>query len=130
MNPLPPDFPPELAAAALVLDLEAAWSPEFAVPVVEWLGSHGYAVLGTELWLVQDDAIISLPIGTSELPEVHGNIVSNKRAEGWKAYVHRAAIETIAYLQGFDPKQIVQKGELYFNVVWVGELEYANLHAT
>lgn len=130
MNELPSGFPAELADSAFVAGSEVAWPQRFAIAAARWLGEHGYAVLGTELWLVQDGTINSLPIGTSGLPEVHGNTVSGKQNEEWEAYVHRASSETVAYLQGFDPDQIVQKGELYFNVVWANELGYANLRAT
>ena len=94
---------------------------------VKWLGAHDHAVLGTELWLVQNGRIDSLPVGTSGLPEVHGNTVSPKGIENWDSYVRRAAAETVIYLQTFNPKDIVERGALYFNVVWVSELAYGKL---
>jgi len=33
---------------------EPAWEPHIAAQVVEWLGLHQYAVLGTELWVIRD----------------------------------------------------------------------------
>src|SRR5438067_1737858 len=47
----PSGFPSELVSAAFVASNEAAWRPALAARSVEWLGTHGYAVLRTELWL-------------------------------------------------------------------------------
>ena len=48
-------------------------------------GSHDYAILGTELWLLQGDQIQSLPIGRSGMREVHGN----------RAYLHSVVASDI-----------------------------------
>ena len=86
----PPDFPSELANAAFVHSNEAAWRPSLAAASVEWFGAHGYAVLGTELWLPQHGPIHSLPYFQS---------VDRKGGETWDAFVARAAIETLAYFR-------------------------------
>jgi hypothetical protein len=57
----PPNFPSELVTGAFVASKEAAWRPAQAAVSVEWLGAHGFAVLGTELWLPKDGSIQSLP---------------------------------------------------------------------
>ena len=43
------DFPPALAAAAVVTGAEAAWRPAFAASAIEWLAAQEYAVVGMEL---------------------------------------------------------------------------------
>jgi len=98
-----------------------------AAAAVEWLGANGYAVLGTELWVLKAGAIQSLPIGQSGMPEVHGNTVNRESEEPWSSFVVRAATETHTYLQSFNPADIVEQGELHFNVVWVSEAQYAEL---
>jgi hypothetical protein len=123
----PVDFPPEMAGAAFVAGNEVAWRAVPASAAVEWLGAHGYAVLGTELWLLQGGAIQSLPIGKSGTREVHGNSVNRARSEPWGSFVARAAAETLAYLQSFNPSDIVEDGEVFFNVVWVNEVDFNNL---
>jgi len=124
----PPGFPSELAVAAYTTDNEAAWPPAIAAAAVEWFGSNGYAVLGTELWLLQDGAIQSLPIGLSGMREVHGNAVSHKGAkEVWSSYVSRAAAETLAYLKSFNCSDIVEHGQIFFNVVWASESDCGEL---
>jgi len=117
-----------LAGSALVKGDEVAWQPSSAAVAVEWLGAHGYAVLGTELWLITaDGAIQSLPVGLSGMREVHGNTVDRENGEPWSTFVCRATTETLAYLRSFNPGDIVERGKLYFNVVWVGESEYKSL---
>jgi hypothetical protein len=120
----PANFPFELAAAALRAGDEAAWPPMRAAAVVDWLGNHGYAVLGAELWLLKGAAIQSLRIGLSGMREVHGNTVHRENGEPWSSFVTRAAEETRTYLQLFKLSDIVEDGELYFNVVWVSEADF------
>lgn len=123
----PPNFPPELAVLAFKAGEEVAWPVSVSTSAVEWFGRHGYAVLGTELWLLKDGAIQSLPIGLSGMGEVYGNTVNRESKEAWSTFVARAAAETGAYLQEFNPSDIVEDGQVYFNVVWVSEDEFKNL---
>jgi hypothetical protein len=123
----PPNFPPELEVLAFKAGEEVAWPVSVSASAVEWFGRHGYAVLGTELWLLKDGAKQSLPIGPSGMREVYGNTVNRKSKEAWSTFVARAAAETGAYLQEFNPSDIVEGGEVYFNVVWVSEDEFKNL---
>jgi hypothetical protein len=123
----PPDFPSELRVAAFRADNEAAWPPVLAVAAVEWFGMHGYGVLGTELWLLKDEGIQSLPMGLSGMPEVHGNTVNRENQESWSSFVARAAAETGTYLKAFKPTDIVEQGRLVFNVTWVSAAEFKDL---
>jgi hypothetical protein len=101
-----------------------------AAAAVEWLGAHGYAVLGTELWVLKSSgAIQSLPIGESGTREVHGNTVNRESEESWGSFVSRAAMETLSYLRSFKSGDILEEGELHFNVVWASEAQYGNLTA-
>jgi hypothetical protein len=124
----PPNFPSELAEIAFVSrSNEAAWRPAIAATAVEWLAAHGYGVLGTELWLLKKEGIQSLPIGHTGGREVHGNTVNRGRDESWTSFVARAEAETTVYLRSFDPADIVETGDLHFQVVWVSESEFENL---
>lgn len=126
MNFWPADFPSELAEAAFWSN-EPAWEPHVAAQVVKWLGLRHYAVLGTELWVVRDGLINTLPIGQSGMPEVHGNTVNRRANEPWAAFVSRAASETAVYLRSFQSREIVEPGETRFNVTWVSEQEFEKL---
>jgi len=112
----PSGFPSELASAAFVSSNEAAWRPALASRVVEWLGSHGYAVLGTELWLPQGGSIQSLPYFQN---------ADRKGNEAWNWFVSRAAAETLEYLRAMTPK-FIEEGDVYVNVTWVSEAKFGN----
>jgi hypothetical protein len=115
----PSGFPSDLASAAFVSSNEAAWRPALAARSVEWFGTHGYAVLGTELWLPKDGSIQSLPYFQS---------VDRQGDEAWHSFVARAAAETLEYLTAFTPK-FIEEGDVYVNVTWVSESEFGNLRA-
>lgn len=121
---LPPQLPSNLGDAAFVFGDDAAWPPSFAAEAVSWLTANSYAVLGTELWAVNNGCVSSLPIGRSGLPECHGNTVNRAPGEEWQAFVRRCRAETLAYLQSFNPAEIGEGGHLYFNITWVNEKEF------
>lgn len=123
----PPGFPSELAVAAFRSGDEAAWPSMLAAAAVEWFSRHGYAVLGTELWVLEAANIQTLPIGASGVREVHGNTVNRESQEAWGSFVARAAAETRAYLQLFNEWDIVEPGAVYFKVVWVSEADYEHI---
>jgi hypothetical protein len=110
---LPSGFPSDLTSAAFVASNEVAWRPALAAQSVEWLGTHGYAVLGTELWLPRGGSVQSLPYFQN---------VDRKSDEAWDLFVARAASETLAYLKAFAPK-FTEEGDVYVNVTWVSEAE-------
>ena len=82
-------------------------------------GTHGYAVLGTDLWLPKDGSIQSLPYFQN---------VDRQNYEAWDSFVARAAAETLAYLTAFTPK-FIEEGDVFVNVTWVSEAEFRNLKA-
>ena len=125
---LPPGFPAELASVVFSSGNEVAWPPSTAVLAVEWFGSHGYAVLGTELWFVQTDGIQSLPMGRDGMRGVYGNTVERQKDESWSSFVARSADETRSYLQSFDASDIVEQGRPHFNVVWVSESQFSEIN--
>ena len=81
---------------------------------VEWLSTHGYAVLGTEVWLPKDGSIQSLPYFQN---------VDRQGSEARDSFVARAASETLAYLRAFTPN-FIKEGDVYVNVNWVSEAEF------
>jgi hypothetical protein len=122
----PANFPSELAETAFWSN-EPAWEPHIAAQVVEWLGLHQYAVLGTELWVIRDGLINTLPVGQTGTREVYGNTVNRRANEPWAAFVSRAASETVLYLRSFQSGEIVEPGKVHFNVTWVSEEEFEKL---
>ena len=125
----PPGFPPELAAHSFTAGSEAAWPLDSVSAVVEWLGQNGFAVLGTELWIVREDGI-QPGVFVNGMREIHGNAISHMQNESWDTYVTRSAQETLRYLSSFAaPPEAKQQGDVFFNVVWVSESGYSNLSA-
>jgi hypothetical protein len=119
-GPFPAGIPSELVSAAFVTSNEAAWRPELAALSVEWLGMHGYAVLGTEIWLpMEDGSIQSVPYFQN---------VERNSGERWDSFVARAAAETLAYLKAFSSK-FIEEGDVFVNVTWVDEAEFRSLKA-
>jgi hypothetical protein len=113
----PSEFPSDLASAAYVASNEVAWRPALAARAVEWLGTHGYAVLGTEVWLTKDGSIRSLPYFQN---------IDRQNDEIWDSFVTRAAAETLAYLRALTP-MFIEEGDVYVNVAWVNETEFRNM---
>jgi hypothetical protein len=113
-EPFPAGFPSDLASAALVHSNEAAWRPALAAASVEWLGEHGYAVLGTEVLLPKDGSLQSLPYFQN---------VEREGDEAWHSFAARAAAKTVAYLRSFTPK-FIEEGDVYVNVTWMSETEF------
>jgi hypothetical protein len=67
---------------------------------------HGYAVLGTEVFILQRGAMQSLPYFQS---------VDRKDKEDWNSFVTRAAAETTAYLRKFK-HGFAAEGDVYINL--------------
>jgi hypothetical protein len=128
---LPPNLPQHLVDAAFIAtNGEAAWPPLLASEVTRWLGDRGYGVLGTELWVIKSDRkICSSPLGRSGLREVHGNTVDRQKDESWMSFAHRAAVETSTYLACFDAADVLEEGDLRFQIIWVTEPEFEQLDA-
>ena len=58
---------------------------------------------------------------------VYGNTVNRQKDEAWSSLVVRSTVETRAYLHAFDSSDIADKGQAYFNVVWVSESGFNEL---
>jgi hypothetical protein len=117
-SPFPAEFPSELASEAYVAsNNEVAWRPTQAVQAVKWLGLHGYAVLGTEVFLPKEGSFQSLPYFQN---------VERIEAEEWGLFVARSAAETSAYLETCLSK-FSEEGDVYVDVTWVSEEEFRNL---
>ncbi len=116
----PPNFPSSLAAKAFVNAREPAWRPLQGIEAVEWLGAHGYAVLGTEVWRPERDGIQSLP---------HFQSVDRRTDETWNSFVSRSAAETVDYLKTVS-EELARYGEAYVNLTWASEGEFQDLKAT
>jgi hypothetical protein len=66
----PTDFAPDVRVAAFGAGDEVAWLRVHAAAAVEWFATNDYAFLGTELWVLKDGAVQSLPTRLSGIREV------------------------------------------------------------
>jgi hypothetical protein len=125
----PDDFPDELKADAFSMGAEASWPTGSATKVIDWLRQNGFAVLGTELWIVREDGI-QPGIFADGKREIHGNEVSRLQNEPWDNYVNRSGLETLRYLGAFEvPPEARKQGKVFFNIVWANESQFLNLRA-
>lgn len=123
---LPATLPANLTAAALASGQDFAWPVAVSADVVDWLAANGYAVLGTELWVIKPNGnICSLPVGESGTAGVYGNTVNRQQSEPWQAFVARSHQETVAYLRSFKSSAIREGGKCYFNIVFVSEQDFS-----
>jgi hypothetical protein len=116
----PPGFPAELAAEAFVRSEEAAWRPALALSVVVWLTTHGFAVLGTEVWRPEGSLIQSVP---------HFQSLKRQDNEDCNSFATRTAVQTSDYLKAFDG-EFAKEGDVFINITWVSQSEFQNPKAT
>jgi hypothetical protein len=111
---LPLNFPSELGAAAFRIGEEVAWPPTLAVAAVEWFTRNGYAVLGTELWLLPDGEILKR---TARTQRNHGNTVNRGTEESWSSS-SAGAEKTPRDSGNVQTLQYFRARSVTFNPVW------------
>ena len=125
----PDNFPDEFKQDVFTLGTEAAWPTGRAIQVVDWLRKNGFAVLGTELWLIREDGV-QPGIFVNGIAEIHGNDESRMPNEPWDVYVSRSGMEALRYLSSFtEPPEASQQGKVVFNIVWANESDFLKLRA-
>jgi hypothetical protein len=116
---VPSNFPEELTGAAFVNGEEVAWEQKDCLTAINWLFKNGYAVLGFELWLPEDDGIRTA-ISTKAGPAVYASGCNRKKGEIWEDYVQRstrAAAERIGAFRWFEDA-LEPARPAYFNLTW------------
>jgi hypothetical protein len=116
---LPPEMPNDFVSSAYLGKNEAAWPPRIAAEVVDWLGEHGFAVFGAEVWIITRDG----EIGTF-FRDAHGResiwavAVDPKQDEPWSSFVRRAAASVSDSIRRLDIAGIRESGEVYVNITY------------
>lgn len=107
-------LPDYLQVAAYRAGEEAAWSPAYAVRVIEQLTLLGAAICGVEVWLpTHPGPTIPTPFLYTWECERRG------QHEGWVAFVERANQAAAAYIAAFQwdaRDKEKQRLEPYFNL--------------
>lgn len=111
-------MPEPLAAAALVGGEEAAWEQADCAAAIEWLRNEGYAVLGTELWLLKKGQIVT-SISTIGNPVLYCTSCDLLDDESWDEYVQRSAARDAKSVATFRfPEDSLETCPAYFNLCW------------
>jgi hypothetical protein len=98
-SPFPAGLPEDLAAMAFVSG-EPAWEQLDCDKVIRWLSENGYAVLGTELWLVRNSLIHTL-MNTKSGRILCCTSCDPLPHESWNEYVKRSAGLAAESVSGF-----------------------------
>jgi len=98
---------------------EMAWKQEDCAAVIAWLRDSGYAVLGMELWLPDDDGIRTA-MRTKAGPAIYCSACNPVRNERWDDYVRRSASETLDSITSFRWPEDSDEPQraAYFNITW------------
>lgn len=117
----PSNFPQELAKVAFTSGNEAAWQQDESLSAIRWFAENGYAILGFDLWLAENDGIRTA-ISTKAGPAICVWSCDRTKGETWQDYVHRSAQEAIKavgfpwFKDALEPPRPV-----YFNLCWADQ---------
>jgi hypothetical protein len=114
----PEGLPQHLATAAFA-SREPAWKQGDCVEVVEWLSHNGYAVLGTELWIVTNGRMRTL-MNTKKGRVLYSTYCDPVPEESWDKYVQRCgqlAGESVSTFR-WPEDSLENPNTAYFNLTW------------
>jgi len=116
-------MPRDFVSSAFIVENEAAWPPRIAAEVVDWLGEHGFAVYGAEVWIITREGKISTFFrdagGKSYLWAV---AVDPNQDEPWSSFVRRAAASVSESVRKLDIAGVRASGEIYVNITYESEV--------
>jgi hypothetical protein len=110
---------------------EYAWQRSYIADTVEALANHGYAILGGEVWIVENGRILAAPpLRSGENSVIGWDTKEKEEAETWDQFVLRTAKETLAVIESLDAEEEVMpevRNKVYYNLTFTNEQEYAEL---
>jgi hypothetical protein len=121
-------FPIELEREAFQVNGEFGWTRAQIPEVVKILRSHHIAILGGELWWVQESGEYF-----GSIPQRHGPPAvypwDTRRGpnEPWSQFVDRSAAETLEAVQRWPASEDLPNrtsGRVLYNLTWVSEEEF------
>jgi hypothetical protein len=105
---------------------EFAWPVTSASRAVDWLANEGYAILGTELWVVRADGkVSSLFHDRGGRVSLWAMSVNRNQAEAWSAFASRAAKDAKTAIAKIDVEDICDAGDVFVNITWTDSTELA-----
>ena len=105
-----------------------AWKQEDCPAAISWLSTNGFAILGTELWLIRG-GMIRTAISTKAGPALYVSSCDPVKGESWQDYAKRSARETIDLISAFCwPEDALEPARTpYFRLCWA-DLEWFRTH--
>ena len=112
-------LPERLRSIAFVNGDDLAWKQKDCADAINWLSQNGYAILGIELWLIEDGGIRTA-IRTKSGSEIHVTSCDPRERESWQCYVERSARDAAEKISAFRwPTDSVESPRpAYFNLSW------------
>jgi hypothetical protein len=115
-------FPKELEDVAFrSANGEYAWQRSEALAAVRVLAAAGRAVLGGELWLVEDGQLWAALPQQSGPPAVYSWETHRRPNESWSTYVERALAEALSAIETLPAGAEVRMrphAKVYYNLTW------------
>ena len=112
-------FPERLSATAFVNGEDLAWEQKDCANALDWLRKNGYAILGIELWLIEESGIRTA-IRTKSGPAMYLTSCDPVKGESWDSYVERSAQDAAEKISSFHwPEDSLEsRRSVYFNLCW------------
>ena len=113
------ELPEHLVSVAYTSGQELAWKQEDCAKAIDWLRQNSYAILGTELWLIEGDGIRTA-IRTDLGPAIYVTSCNPIKGESWTRYVDRCAEEAAKITSGFHWPEDASEPQrpVHFNLCW------------
>ena len=115
-------FPERLSAIAFVNGEEVAWEQKDCGDAIEWLRQNSFAILGIELWRIENGSIRT-SVHTKSGPEIYVSHCDPEKGEKWQDYVERSARDAMENISAFHwPADSVEPlAPVYFNLCWADQ---------
>ena len=113
-------LPEHLRAIGFVSGNDIAWKQENCAEAIDWLRQNDYAVLGIELWLINEDGTIWTAIPNESGPAIYVTSCDPIKGERWEEYVKRSAREAVDAISVFlwTKDAVGPQRPVHFNLSW------------
>jgi hypothetical protein len=122
------NLPESLSATAFVNGEDVAWEQKDCVSAIDWLRRNGFAILGIELWLIENGGIRTA-IRTKSGPALYVADCDPVNGESWDSYVERSARDAVERISSFHwPEDSLEPPRpVYFSLCWA-DREWFRIH--
>jgi hypothetical protein len=124
---------------------ELAWKRRDVGEAITELIDNGYAILGGDVWAITSRQKGHTPLSHINSREIAVGIIKGQdgrdyvfdwhsdkvQSESWADYVKRTGDETFAAIEKLNAESVVDdefKSNIYYNLVYVDERQFAALH--